>query len=62
MIADRHGVIHRVGEEAETVKKGREAAARVGLALADAKEGGYLNGWYSYIDRRDIAKMVEALS
>lgn len=43
------------------MSRARRAALRVSEALVKAKNGGYyLDGWYSYIDRRDVEALAKA--
>jgi hypothetical protein len=57
---------HSKHEEAEQEAKQRDAARRsaekVRGLLEEAKEHGhYVNGWYAYIDKADVERLVAAV-
>jgi hypothetical protein len=54
----RREAVERAGEIDE-IAKAQAAAMRVRRELEAAKEGGYLNAWYSYINRSDIEKLLD---
>jgi hypothetical protein len=52
------GVAKRTGPDAAAIA----AADRLHALLEEAKENGhYVNGWYAYMDKRDVERVIAAI-
>jgi hypothetical protein len=58
----RHPMHEQAKRERAAYDKAQAAAERLNTALEEAREGGYIvNAWYSYMNRRDLEIVLEAL-